>query len=111
MAAKRKPSEQLKARLERELLSEVDSMGKMARRLCESSQSQQVSEEWSTSAGEGSTSAGGGVHQCKGRSLAMQGEWPTSAGGGVQQCRGGIYQCRGRGYLCLAGLEWSQQYQ
>ena len=66
MAAKRKPSEQLKARLERELLSEVDSMGKMARRLCESSQSQQVSEEGSTSAGEGSTSAGGGVHQCWG---------------------------------------------
>ena len=39
---KRKPSDQLKARLGAELLSEVESMGRMAHRLCESSQSRQV---------------------------------------------------------------------
>ena len=42
-----KPSDQLKARLEAELFSEVDNMGRMARRLCDTSQSQQV---WSNCA-------------------------------------------------------------
>lgn len=41
-----KPSDQLKARLGAELLAEVDSMGRMARRLCETSQSQQVRTGW-----------------------------------------------------------------
>ena len=60
-SAKHKPSDQLKARLRAELLSEVDSMGKMAHRLCESSQSQQVRSRGPPVNGEGFTSARGGV--------------------------------------------------
>ena len=59
-SAKPKPSDQLKARLRAELLSEVDSMGKMAHRLCESSQSQQVRSRGPPVQGRGSPVNGRG---------------------------------------------------